>query len=77
MEDCLFRIYRVTRIYLLPKKARLGLAIATDVEPNSLILNEILSVGDESFRNKCAQKMEDFVMYYYISLVSTAKCYRN
>ncbi|MDJ0533788.1 MAG: ABC transporter ATP-binding protein [Xenococcaceae cyanobacterium MO_207.B15] len=41
-------------------KARLGFAIATDVEPDILILDEILSVGDESFRNKCEQKMQDF-----------------
>ena len=60
MEDYLFRICRVTRIYLLPKKARLGLAIATYVEPDILILDEILSVGDESFRNKSEQKVEDF-----------------
>lgn len=41
-------------------KARLGFAIATDVEPDILILDEILSVGDERFRNKCEQKMQDF-----------------
>ncbi|HHP7232691.1 MAG TPA: ABC transporter ATP-binding protein [Xenococcaceae cyanobacterium] len=41
-------------------KARLGFAIATDIEPDILILDEILSVGDERFRNKCEQKMQDF-----------------
>jgi ABC-2 type transport system ATP-binding protein len=37
--------------------ARLGFAIATDVHPDILILDEVLSVGDESFKNKCKQRM--------------------
>ena len=41
-------------------KARLGFAIATDVEPDLLILDEVLSVGDERFKNKCEAKMEQF-----------------
>jgi ABC-type polysaccharide/polyol phosphate transport system ATPase subunit len=40
--------------------ARLGFAIATDVQPDILILDEVLSVGDESFKNKCKQRMERF-----------------
>ncbi|GBF81619.1 ABC transporter ATP-binding protein [Aphanothece sacrum] len=38
--------------------ARLGFAIATDVEPDILILDEVLSVGDESFKNKCQKRMD-------------------
>lgn len=41
-------------------KARLGFAIATDVEPDILILDEILSVGDEGFKHKCEKKMQEF-----------------
>ena len=40
--------------------ARLGFAIATDVSPDILILDEVLSVGDVSFKNKCSQRMQDF-----------------
>jgi ABC-type polysaccharide/polyol phosphate transport system ATPase subunit len=40
--------------------ARLGFAIATDVQPDILILDEVLSVGDAHFRNKCQQRMEVF-----------------
>lgn len=39
--------------------ARLGFAIATDVQPDILILDEVLSVGDERFRNKCQQRIDD------------------
>jgi ABC-type polysaccharide/polyol phosphate transport system ATPase subunit len=40
--------------------ARLGFAIATDVQPEILILDEVLSVGDESFKNRCKQRMGKF-----------------
>ncbi len=39
--------------------ARLGFAIAIDVNPDILLVDEILSVGDESFRAKCANKIEE------------------
>ena len=38
-------------------KSRLGFAIATAVEPDILILDEILSVGDAKFRKKSEQKV--------------------
>jgi len=40
--------------------ARLGFSIATDVQPDILILDEVLSVGDESFKNKCKQRIHKF-----------------
>ena len=40
--------------------ARLGFAIATDVQPDILILDEVLSVGDESFKHKCQQRLDKF-----------------
>ncbi|MBD2251222.1 ABC transporter ATP-binding protein [Nostoc parmelioides] len=40
--------------------ARLGFSIATDVQPDILILDEVLSVGDEKFKNKCEQRIEKF-----------------
>ena len=38
-------------------KARLGFAIATAVEPEVLILDEVLSVGDAKFRAKSEKKV--------------------
>lgn len=40
-------------------RARLGFSIATIVEPDILILDEVLSVGDAKFRKKCEKKIMD------------------
>ena len=38
--------------------ARLGFAVATDIQSDILILDEILSVGDERFKSKSRQRMD-------------------
>jgi ABC-2 type transport system ATP-binding protein len=39
---------------------RLGFAIATNVDPEILIIDEVLAVGDESFQHRCYEKIESF-----------------
>ena len=40
--------------------ARLGFAIATSAEADILLVDEVLSVGDERFRQKCEDRMRSF-----------------
>ena len=48
------------RTYSSGMYARLAFAVATHVDPEILIIDEILSVGDEHFSRKSSAKMEEF-----------------
>lgn len=39
---------------------RLGFAVAVNVDPDILVIDEVLAVGDENFQRKCAEKISDF-----------------
>ena len=39
---------------------RLGFAVAINVEPEILIIDEVLAVGDEEFQQRCFEKIEQF-----------------
>lgn len=42
-------------------RARLGFSIATMVKPQILIVDEILSVGDYKFKQKCMKRMQELL----------------
>jgi ABC-type polysaccharide/polyol phosphate transport system ATPase subunit len=49
------------RYYSSGMRARLGFSIAVSVEPDILIIDEVLGAGDKDFRKKAEAKMKDFM----------------
>ncbi len=39
---------------------RLGFAVAVEVDPQILLIDEVLAVGDSAFQKKCLDKMQEF-----------------
>jgi ABC-2 type transport system ATP-binding protein len=39
---------------------RLGFAVAVNVEPDVLVVDEVLAVGDENFQRKCLARIQEF-----------------
>ena len=49
------------RTYSMGMKARLGFAIAAHLEPEILLIDEVMAVGDVSFQKKCRERIKEMV----------------
>ena len=59
-------------------KARLGFSICVNINPEILIVDEALSVGDRAFREKCIRKIQeimqgDITMLFVTHATETAR----
>lgn len=52
---------RPIRTYSSGMKARLGISVATAFRPDILLIDEVLGVGDASFRKKSEQRVRDMI----------------
>ena len=49
-------------------QVKLAFAVATSIEAEILIVDEVLAVGDLAFQRKCFDRMEDTVSYTHLTL---------
>ncbi len=53
-------IERPIRVYSSGMVVRLGFSVAVHLDPEILLIDEVLAVGDEVFQQKCLKKMAEF-----------------
>ena len=53
-------VHHPLRVYSSGMVTRLGFSVAVHLEPDILLIDEVLAVGDEAFQKKCLDRMTSF-----------------
>jgi len=64
-------IDRPVRTYSSGMKVRLGFAIATTIDPEILLLDEVMSVGDADFQKKSQRRMDEMLKQSRVIVIAT------
>lgn len=70
-------IEQPVRTYSSGMYAKLGFSVVSILKPDILLLDEILSVGDEAFRAKCDAKFEEFRADAGVTMVLVSHALEN
>ncbi len=59
------------KTYSAGMRARLAFAIATSIEPEILLMDEVINAGDQNFRDRCNEKIAEFMQKAKAIVVAT------
>ena len=59
------------KYYSAGMKARLAFSIATSVDPDILIMDEVINAGDEEFRERCGERVKNMMATAQAVVIAT------